>query len=192
MRTWIKASALSAFIIVMFFGTIAAYAQTTTGDGVNFAPAVNNIITIVGGVLGTALTFLVGIGIRLGFAKVGLTDVQTQQLMADKINDAILKGIDYAEAWMKQEVASSSQINNVQFDNFFLKQAVQYVLTRVPDALSYMKIDEAHLSAMIMARINAFLKVPVAGSGVVEMTTSVPATPVTVTVQPTVDPAPQG
>lgn len=123
------------------------------------------VVTWVGGMLGTALTALAAVGIRFVFAKFGLANSQYEQNLNDRLNDIIHKGIDFAIATAVNEVQKSgSGLEAVKFDNYFMSVAASYVAPRAAGILKKFSITQARLEEMIWARIPAYAQtVPVTG-----------------------------
>lgn len=161
-----------------------AFAQGVVSAGVDFAPTLNSVI----GTLAVIATAGGGVVIKFLVAylagKANLQNTELSALAEEKLNRALNLAIEYAELWMKSQIADpKSQIRNVQFDNFFLEQAVKYAISSIPGwILDHFKlrvngvIDTARIADMIRARLNKFIPVPVLNSDVIG-TASMPIAP---------------
>lgn len=166
-------------ITAMLFAceTAPAFAQALApaqpGRGIDFGPFALNIIDVLAMVATVAAGILSKFAISFLASKTKMTDNQFQALAADRVNDILHRAIEYAEAWAKTQVADpTSQIRNVQIDNFFLATAVNAAKGLMPDLINYFGLTEDKLKVMILARLNGYIKTPEVNSGVLEMTTS--------------------
>jgi hypothetical protein len=155
-----------------------AQALVTTTNAVDLTPTANGFIAAAVGVL-TAVAGLVSkFAISYLSSKTRINDSALEQLMASRLNDVLNLAIGYADTWMKAEVAKrGSQIQAVQFDNFFLAKAVEYAQSQAGGLLSFFGLSQAKLENMIRARMSAFLAVPTANSDVLIPTNALPASP---------------
>lgn len=146
--------------IVLVFSAGAAVAQTVDMRG----PA-TDVLTVIAGLLGTALTALASVAVRLVFAKFGLANSQYEQNLADRLNDIIHKGIDFALATALNEVQKrGSGLEAVKFDNYFMSVAASYIAPRAAEILTKFKVSQEKLEEMIWARIPAYVNaVPITG-----------------------------
>lgn len=135
------------------------------------SPAVE-VVTWVGGILGTALTALATVAVRFVFAKFGLANSQYEQNLNDRLNDIIHKGIDFAIATAINEVAKKgSGLEAVKFDNYFMSVAASYIAPRAAGILKKFSITQSRLEEMIWARIPAYAQVvPVTGGAATPQT----------------------
>jgi len=143
----------------------AAAAQTASG-GIDFTPLANQGITLIA----AALTVVVGIVARFAISflasKTKMNDAQMQSLLASRVDDACQRGIEYATAWAKQQVNDpNSPLTHVKIDNFFLAQAVQYVMSYVPETLAYFNLTEDGVKALVTSRLNAIMGAPAVNAG---------------------------
>lgn len=151
---------VTAAAVLMVIGTIAASAQTVDMR----QPAVD-VLTWVGGFLGTALTVLASVAVRFVFAKFGLANSQYEQNLNDRLNDIIHKGIDFAMATAINEVQKpGSGLAEVKFDNYFMSVAASYIAPRAAGILAKFNVSQEKLEEMIWARIPAYAQIiPVTG-----------------------------
>lgn len=159
----VTAVALLWAVVFLLFGSTVAEAQTVDMR----QPAVD-VLTVVAGLLGTALTALASVAVRLVFAKFGLANSQYEQNLNDRLNDIIFKGIDFAFATAVNEVRKpGSGLEAVKFDNYFMSVAASYIAPRAGGILSKFKVTQEKLEEMIWARIPAYMQtapsVPVTG-----------------------------
>lgn len=157
------------------FAQVAAQVAAPATGGVDFTPVANTLITTIGSGLGVALTVVAGFLVNFLFGKAKLNDSQLEQLMVARLNDIILKGIDFGEAWLKAQVADpSSPIKHLTFNNLVLDVMAQYVVAGAPDILAKLKISDARIRDMIRARIAPYLLSPAADSGELHTITAPP------------------
>jgi hypothetical protein len=160
-RHWAGIVAVTLLIVVaLVVNVTGAHAQTVDMR----QPAVD-VLTVVAGLLGTALTALAGVAVRLVFAKFGLANSQYEQNLNDRLNDIIYKGIDFAFATAVNEVQKKgSGLEAVKFDNYFMSVAASYIAPRAAGILSKFTVTQEKLEEMIWARIPSYMQtVPVTG-----------------------------
>lgn len=132
---------------------------------VDFSPLANQIIAVAVAVL----TVLAGVVSRYGVAwfaaKTKMQDAQMEALLAERVSDILGRSIDYAEMWMKKEVADpDSQIKQVRIDNFFVKEAAKYAMRSMPDLIKYFNLTQERIEELIKSRLNGITVTPVADS----------------------------
>lgn len=158
-----KRTIFAAVAVAVLLDASGVMAQTVDMRG----PAID-VLTVVAGFLGTALTALAGVGVRLVMAKFGLANSQYEQNLNDRLNDIIHKGIDFALATAVNEVQKrGSGLEAVKFDNYFMSVAASYIAPRAAGILTKFKVSQEKLEEMIWARIPAYasigVPVPVTG-----------------------------
>lgn len=161
---------LVALFVVLAVAVIASAADAQTVDMRSTAGSVLEWIAIA---LGTVLTTIVGVGIRLVMAKFGLANSQYEQNLSDRLNDIIHKGIDFALASAMNEVQKKgSGLEAVKFDNYFMSIAASYIAPRAGEILAKFKVNQEKLEEMIWARIPAYASVvPITGGAATPATT---------------------
>jgi hypothetical protein len=163
--------AFCAFSLVLLAAN-PAYAQSidTVPFAVDFTPLAEQAVSVMIVVL-TALAGVVSkFAISWLASKTNMQDGQAEALLAERVNDILLKSIDYAEMWAKRELAdNTSGLKNVQIDNFFVRTAVQYAMRSMPDLIIRFNLTEDRIGDMIRSRLNNVTRTPVADSGKVEM-----------------------
>jgi hypothetical protein len=157
MKTWLRRAAPVLFLVMM---VACAEAQT-----VDMRPAVNAILETIAGVVGTAATIVLGIFGRYLLAKTGMSNSELERHMADRLNDIIYKGIEFALTAAKNEVNKpGSGLEAVKFDNYFMSLAASYIVRSAPEMLKKFSITQSRLEEMIMARLpNYVIEVPITG-----------------------------
>jgi hypothetical protein len=174
---------IAAFLLAMTFSFMLCapvFAQVASGGGVDFTPVANTLITTVGSGLGVAFTVVAGFLMQFLFAKAKLNDAQLQQLMASRLNEIILKGIDFGEAWLKAQVADpSSPIKHMTFNNLVLDVMARYVVASAPEIIAKFKLTDDRIKDMIKARVAPYLVTPVPDSGELKTITALPLAPAT-------------
>lgn len=160
MTTWLR-YAVAAVLVAM----IAVYGSAAMAQTVDMRGPATDILTGVAALLGTALTALASVAVRLVFAKFGLANSQYEQNLNDRLNDIIHKGIDFAFATAINEVQKpGSGLAAVKFDNYFMSVAASYIAPRAGEIITKFKITQEKLEEMIWARIPAYMtQVPVTG-----------------------------
>lgn len=147
-----------------------AWAQVAAAPGgVDFGPVLTNLITAGAGILVVAAGILSKFAVSWLSSKTRLSDSQFEAGLAARLNDILLKAIDYAEAYMKAQVADpTSQIHSVRFDNMFVGIAVDYAMRSMPDIIKYFGLTPERIGDMIRSRLNAYMATPLANSGAVK------------------------
>jgi hypothetical protein len=155
-----------------FTAALPVYAQSidTVPFAVDFTPLAEQVLSVA--VL--VVTVLAGIVSKFAVSwlasKTNMQDGQAEALLANRVNDILLKSIDYAEMWAKNELANNtSSLKNVQIDNFFVRTAVTYAMASMPDLIKRFGLTEQRIGDMIRSRLNNVTRTPVADSGKVEM-----------------------
>ena len=168
--------------------TTAAAVPTATSApwpqqaAVDFTPLANNAITFIATVLTIAVGILTKFGVSFLASKTKIHDTAFESMMADRVNDILLKAIDYGEAWAKAEVANpNSPIKKVEFNNFIVEQMVKYAMTSMPDLIKFFNLTEERIRAMIMSRLNGYMVAPKADGSTVQLSTGGVMTADTVT-----------
>lgn len=172
----------AVFLVALIAGMAAswpAWSQVPAVDavgavgGVDFTSLAEKILAVSVAVLAAASAFISRAAVRWFASKTGLQDSEFEHLAAARVNDILHRGIEYAEGWAKAQISDpKSQIRHVQFDNFFLEQAVKYAVRSMPDLIGYFKLTEDRIADMIRARINGFIDVPEANSNALSLMTS--------------------
>lgn len=134
--------------------------------GVDFGPIAVSAISALAAVLTVATGILTRYGVRFMASKAGFHDSQAEALFASRLNDIMLRAIDFAEAWSKTQIADrDSPIRHIKIDNFFMEQAVKYVLSSAPDIVKQFGLTQDRIEAMILSRLNAIMPTPLPDSG---------------------------
>lgn len=162
----------AAFVAASLHLVPAAYAQavevSATKNGVDFTPLANQIIGISVAVLTVLAGWIAKAGVGFLASKTKMHDTQIEELLAARVNDALLRGIDFAESWAKSQVADpNSQIKHVRIDNFFVEQAVKYAVNHIPQTLNHFGLTEVDVTRMVTARLNGIMGIPVTDGGAV-------------------------
>ena len=166
------------FLGALAFGLTAAlpvWAQSI--DSQPFSVDVTPLASQLLNVAIVVLTVLAGIVSKFAVSwmasKTNMQDGQAEALLASRVNDILLKSIDYAEMYAKRELAdNTSSLKNIKIDNFFIRTAVAYAMKSMPDLIKYFSLTEEHIGDMIRSRLNSVTRTPVADSGAVEMVVS--------------------
>lgn len=163
--------AFCAFTLVLLAAN-PAYAQSidSVPFAVDFTPLAEQVIAVAVVVLTAAAGIVSRFAISFLASKTKMNDSQMEALLAERVNDILLKSIDYAEMYAKRELAdNTSSLKAVKIDNFFVRTAVTYAMAHMPDMIAYFELTEDKLSNMIRSRLNNVTRTPVADSGNVEM-----------------------
>lgn len=152
-----------AYATVAFMAAAPAIAQMT--DGVDLRQTAVAGIEWVGMALGTVLTVLGGFAIRFVSSKIGLANSELEKSLADRLNEIINRGIEYAMTTAINEVNKpGSGLAEVKFDNWFMSLAASYVNTSAPGIIKKFGLTQERIEDMIKARMPAYLaNVPIAG-----------------------------
>ncbi len=163
---------LAAFMVslaisfILASPVLAQVAAQAAGGGVDFTPVANTMITTVGSALGVAATIVAGFLVQFLFSKAKLNDSQLEQLMVARLNDILLKAIDFGEAWMKAQVADpSSPIKHLTFNNLVLDVMARYAVASAPEIIAKFKLTDDRIKDMIKARIAPYLAAPKVDGG---------------------------
>lgn len=169
-----RAAVLGFFLAVTPFltvvaGTNPAFAQAAgavLATSVDLTSTANNVLALAIG----ALTVMAGILSKFTASwissKTKMNDSAAEALLASRLNDIMLRGIDAADTYMKAQIADpNSPIKSYEFNSFFLAKAVEYVQDSADGILGYFGIDRRRLEEMLKARMSAFLHVPATDSG---------------------------
>ena len=158
-----------------FFYASPALAQAVLpppadSSGLDFGPILVSLIGLAAMVITVGGGVLVRFGVSFLSSKTGLSNAMLENLFADRIMTAVNAGIDYAEAKLKAEVGDpNSQIRNVKVDNYFLKLAAEYAMSRYPDAIAYFKLDKATIEQITLRQLNSIIGTPEENKGAPEM-----------------------
>lgn len=168
-RLWIAfCAAVVGFALTSPVFIQVAYAQS---GAVDLSPTANSLIGVAVAVLTVAAGVVSKFVVSFLASKTKLTDSAFEKLMAERVNDILLRSIDHAEMWARQQVADpNSSIREVRVDNVFLRVAVEYAQKSMPDLIQYFKLTPDRIADMIKARLNAFVSPPVANTGIVTTT----------------------
>lgn len=163
-RLWVQAlivAAIIAVIAVLDGGISLASAQT-----VDVRPAVSSVLEWIAGALLTVLTVLGSLALRFVSSKIGLANSQLEADLANRLNDIIHRGIDYAYLAALNEVNKpGSGLSSVKVDNYFVSLAVAYINRSAPDILNRFKVSPQRLEEMVMARLGSYMpQLPVQGA----------------------------
>jgi hypothetical protein len=176
-HTFLLTFAAAFVLCAPVFAQVAAQVAAPSG-GVDFTPVANSLITTVGSALGVAATVVAGFLMQFLFAKAKLNDAQLEQLMASRLNEILLKSIDFGEAWLKAQVADpSSPIKHMTFNNLVLDVMARYAAASAPEIIAKFKLTDARIKDMIRARIAPYLMTPVADQGELHTITAAPVAP---------------
>lgn len=153
-----------------FFYASPALAQVLappeTSGGLDFGPIAMSLIGLAAMAITVGGGVLVRFGVSFLSSKTGLSNAMLENLFADRITTAINAGIEYAEAKLKAEVADpKSQIRNVQIDNYFLKLAAEYSMSRYPDAIAYFKLNRETVEQITLRQLNSIMGTPKENQG---------------------------
>lgn len=155
-------------IFTPMFNQIAVQAATPLQAGVDVTPVANNVIQMAVAVLTVAAGVVSTFAVKFLSSKTRMTDTAFEKLMADRVNDILLRAIDYAEMWAKTQVADpNSALRDVRVDNMFVRVAVEYAIRSMPDLVKYFGLTPERITDMVKARLNAFVAPPQENSGVV-------------------------
>jgi len=159
----------AAALFTPIFGDVAAHAAgVQLAQTVDFSPLANNAITAAITVLTIAAGVVSKFAVSFLASKTRLTDSTFEKLMADRVNDILMRAIDHADMWMKAQVADpQSSIREVRIDNMFIRIAVEYALRSMPDLIKYFGLTQQRIEDMIKARLNSFTDTPTVNSGIV-------------------------
>lgn len=144
---------------------------------VDFTPLIDQVASFAI----VALTVLAGVLSRYAASYVssltGVKNAEMEALFAAQVNGILIKSIDYAEQWYKEQVANpSTQFTEVRIDNFFLAEAVKYAMRSMPELIGYFGLTEDRIRTMILSRLNAITVTGEANSGQPpQLATAVPA-----------------
>jgi hypothetical protein len=163
-RLWVQAlivAAIIALIAALDGGLSLASAQT-----VDIRPAVSSVLEWIAGALLTVLTVLGSLALRFVSSKIGLANSQLEADLANRLNDIIHRGIDYAYLAALNEVNKpGSGLSSVKVDNYFVSLAVAYINRSAPDILNRFKVSPQRLEEMVMARLGSYMpQLPVQGA----------------------------
>jgi hypothetical protein len=124
-----------------------AYAETT----VDLSGAIGPVLEGVFAIVAAALVWLARKGIGVFEDKI---NIELDEQMKDRIEAAIIWGVEYGHKKAQRLTASHSVID---VQNETIAQAVSYVIKSVPDSLNYFGITEDRLRDMIEARMGVDL-----------------------------------
>lgn len=153
-------SFVGAFFIFM---NVPAMAQTL--NSVDVSPIANNVIGWSAAVLAVAAGVVSKFIISFLSAKTGVHNAQLEAFAQEKLNNVLIRAIDYAELEAKALVADkTSGVHSIRIDDWFIRTAVGYVQRSIPDLIQVEKLSPQRIGEMIRARLNAFLKPVVVNS----------------------------
>lgn len=157
-------------------GIAGAVAQTVNAQTVDFSPFALQAIDICVMVLTVIAGIVSKFAVSWLAAKTRLNDTEFEKVSADRVNDILLRAIDYAEMQAKTAVADpDSGITKVKIDNFFMRMAIGYAQGAMPDLIAQFGLTRDKLEERIRARLNAVVNVPPVNGGALAPVTS-PAT----------------
>lgn len=163
-RLWVQGlivAAILAFIAALDGGLSLAFSQT-----VDVRPVASSVLEWIAGALMTVLTVLGGLALRFVSSKIGLANSQLEADLANRLNDIIHRGIDYAYLAALNEVNKpGSGLSEVKVDNYFISLAISYVNRSAPGILNSFKISPQRLEELVMARLGSYMpNLPVQGA----------------------------
>lgn len=155
-------AALAACVSFLICGPVFAQtAVTIAKEGVDLSPLANNIIAAAVAVLTVAAGVVSKFAVGFLASKTKLTDTAFEKLMADRVNDILLRAIDHGQMKMKELVADpDSPIRDVRVNNMFMRFAVEYAQQSMPDLIAYFKLTPDRIADMVKARLNSFVQPP--------------------------------
>jgi hypothetical protein len=160
-------------VLLLFAPAIAQSIDAVPpSGGVDFTPLAEQAIAVAI----TVLTVIAGVVSKFGVSwfasKTRMQDAQLEALLAERVNDILQRSIDYAEMWMKNEVANpNSQIKNVQIDNFYVRTAADYAIPAMPDLIKFFGLTRERIENLIRSRLNGITVTPIVDSGQVKTST---------------------
>lgn len=133
---------------------------------VDFTPLVDQVATFAILALTALAAVLSKFVARYVASLTGVKNAEMEALFAAQVHGILLKSIDYAEQWYKEQVANpGTQFKEVRIDNFFLAEAVKYAMRSMPELVSYFGLTEDRIRTMILSRLNALTITGPADSG---------------------------
>ncbi len=155
MRNRILIAIMTAVFMVVGFPAYAA-------EGIDVTPVVSQIVNIVALGLMTAAGFVTKYLIGWLSSKAKIEDQAFKALAAERVNQILYHAIDYAEAYIKTEIAKpDNPLKSVQIDNFFVRTAVQYAMKTMSGDDGLIKIfglTEEDIRDRILTRLNDRVK----------------------------------
>lgn len=162
-------------LALSFTAALPVWAQSIDSHpfSVDFTPLASQVLSVVVVFLTVAAGIVSKFAVSWFASKTNMQDGQAEALLASRVNDILLRAIDYAEMYAKRELAdNTSGIKTIKIDNYFVRTAVAYAMKSMPDLIKYFSLTEEHIGDMIRARLNSVTSTPVADSGAVEMVNS--------------------
>lgn len=116
-------------------------------------PILEVMAVALGGLAGALLTF----GIGFIKAKTNLNDAEFEKVLADRANDIVHRGIQYAINALENEVKKpGSGISSVKVDNIFLSIALNFIVAHMPDIIRKFNLTPDKIQNMVLARIGDY------------------------------------
>lgn len=123
----------------------------------DLTPLISPLLQVLAVVASGAATALLGYGIGWVKKKTKLEDAQFEGVLADRANDIVHRGIQYAITALENEVKKpGSGITSVKVDNLFMRIALDYVVKSMPGIISQFNLTPDRIRDMIMSRIGDY------------------------------------
>jgi hypothetical protein len=134
----------------MHFLLILAATATATAATIDLSPILNLLLQFAGLVL-TAVVAWLGSRVATYF------HVSTQSQLFANVLGAVDRGIGFAQQTLGAKIASGDKI---AVSNALQAQAVNYVVSKLPDTLSKLGITPAHVSDLVTAKLGSVPAAP--------------------------------
>ncbi len=123
----------------------------------DLTPLVSPLLQVLAVVASGAATALLGLGIGWVKKKTNLADAEFESVLADRANDIVNRGIQYAITAMENEAKKpGSSITTVRVDNVFMRIALDYIVRAMPGIIEQFGLTPDRIREMIMARIGDY------------------------------------
>jgi hypothetical protein len=117
------------------------------------APAIQVLSAVALGAASAMLSY----GIGWVKKRTQLEDAEFEKVLADRANDIVHRGIAYAISALENEVKKQgSGITAVKVDNIFLRIAMDYIRSAMPDIIKKFNLTPDRVRDMILARIGDY------------------------------------
>lgn len=132
-------------------------------EGIDVTPVVSQVVNIAVLALTVVVGFISKFAVGWLSNKAKVEDQAFKALATERVNQILYHAIDYAEAYIKTEIAKpDNPLKSVQIDNFFVRTAVNYAMKTMSGDDGLIKIfglTEEDIKDRILTRLNDRVKV---------------------------------
>lgn len=129
----------------------AAPAAAATVDLSGFATYAVNFAAAVATGIALVILYFIANYVR---SKIDLTKTEIDEVILANVEVILNRAISYAKGQAMKKVGPGGSLSKVEVDNWFISQALQYVLKSMPGYIAKLGLSETRIIEMITARLD--------------------------------------